>query len=126
MTDKSPGFIVAVVDDDQRILDSLESLLESADYAVRPFASGTALLDSDCLADIDCLISDMDLPGIDGFELLRIVRGARPELPIIFITGHPEMQNRLVMISPGNCRLFNKPFDGHALLAAVSDTVQNS
>jgi len=123
MTDQSPGFVVAVVDDDQRILESLENLLESADYAVRPFACAKALLDSGCLAEIGCLISDIDLPVMDGFELLRAVRGERPDLPIILITGHPDLLNRLPATDAGNYRLFRKPFDGQALLAAVSDSV---
>ena len=65
--------------------------MESADHAVRLFASTAALLESGCLAEIDCLISDIDIPVMDGFDLLRVVRGAWPELPIILITGHPEM-----------------------------------
>ena len=95
MTDHPSGSIIAVVDDDQRILESLEILLESADHAVRLFASGAALLESGCLAHIDCVISDIDMPEIDGFELLRAVHAARPGLPIILITGHPEILNRL-------------------------------
>jgi FixJ family two-component response regulator len=125
MTDQSPGFTIAVVDDEPRILESLKNLLESADYAVRSFASAAALLESDCLAEIDCLISDIDMPVMDGFELLRAVRAARPELPIILITGYPEMLNRLPPIGPGHYRLFKKPFNGQELLAAVGDAVRN-
>jgi FixJ family two-component response regulator len=121
MTDQSPDFVVAVVDDDQRILESLANLLESADYAVRLFASATALLDSACVAEIDCLISDIDLPMMDGFELLRAIHAARPELPIILITGHPDLLNRLPPIGTGHYRIFKKPFDGQELLMAVSD-----
>src|SRR4051794_36666278 len=87
VTDLSSGSMIAVVDDDRRILGALEILLESADYAARLFASGAALLESNCLEDIDCLISDIGMPGMDGFELLRLVRHARPGLPIILITG---------------------------------------
>jgi|SRR5271157_6063660 len=125
MTDHPPGYIIAVVDDDQRILQSLESLLESADYAVRSFASAAALLESDCLAEIDCVISDIDMPVMDGFELSRVAHAARPELPVILITGQPEMLNRLPPIGPGHHRLFKKPFDGQELLAAVSDALRN-
>ena len=125
MTDRPPGFIVAVVDDDQRILESLEDLLESGDHTARLFASGTELLESGCLAEIDCLISDIDLPKIDGFELLRLVHAARPELPVILITGHPEMANRSPPIDSGHYRLFKKPFNGQELLRAVRDAVGN-
>jgi FixJ family two-component response regulator len=125
MTDRPSGFTIAVVDDDQRILESLENLLESADHGARLFASAAALLESRCLAEIDCLISDIDMPVMDGFELLRVVHAARPELPIILITGHPEMLNRLPPIGPGHCRLFKKPFNGQELLTAVSDALRN-
>ena len=125
MTDHPPGLTIAVVDDDQRILESLKNLLESADHAVRLFASGAAMLKSGCLAEIDCLISDIDMPVMDGFELLRVVRAARAELPIILITGHPEMLNRLPPIGPRHYHLFKKPFDGQELLTAISDALRN-
>ena len=125
MTEHPSGYTIAVVDDDQRILESLQNLLESADYAVHSFASAAALLESDWLAEIDCLISDIDMPVMDGFELLRVAHAARPELPVILITGHPEMLNRLPAIDPGHYRLFTKPFDGQELLTAVSDAMRN-
>lgn len=119
-----PLTVIAVVDDHAGVLRSLESLLESADHGVRLFTSAQALLDSDCLAQIDCLISDIDLPVMDGFELLRAVRAARPQLPIILITGYPELLRELPPLDPGRYRLFRKPFDGQELLTAVSDALR--
>ena len=121
MADRPSGFVVAVVDDDQGILRSLEILLESADYAVRLYTSGTELLDSGRLPEIDCLISDIDMPGMDGFELLRTIHAARPGLPIIFITGYPDTLKRLPPLGGSTPRFFTKPFQGPELLAAVSD-----
>lgn len=117
---------MAVVDDDQRMLQSLENLLESAGHAPRPFASAAALLESGSLGEIDCLISDIDLPNIDGFELMRRVYAARPELPIILITGHAELADRSPPIDPSYYRLFKKPIDGQELLTTLSDAVRKT
>ena len=123
MTEQFPGLTVAVVDDDPGILRSLEYLLESAHYFPRAFTSGAALLESDCLPDISCLISDIDMPGMDGFELLRQVHEARPGLPTIVITGYPDTLKRLPL--PGGCnpRAFIKPFKGPELLAAICEAL---
>lgn len=119
MIQDTPGFIAAV-DDDQRILESLQTLLESADYAVRVFASGPALLESGCVARIDCLISDIGMPGMDGFELSRAVWTARPGLPVILITGRADLLKPSHAIGLGDYSVFEKPFDGEKLLAAVA------
>ena len=126
MTALSSGPLVAVVDDDQDILRSLEYLLESADYRVRVFTFGTALLESGCLSDIECLISDVDMPGMDGFELLRSIHDARPELPTIVITGYPETVKRLPLLGGSHPRVFTKPFAGQELLAALGDALRSS
>jgi FixJ family two-component response regulator len=126
MTDHPPRFIIAVVDDDQRMLQSLESLLESAGHSVRLFASAAALLGSGSVAEIDCLISDVNMPVMGGLELLRIVRATRPMLPVILITGHREMISPSPLAGPGRYQLFTKPFNPEELLAAVSDGLQGA
>lgn len=125
MTDHPTPLIIAAVDDDQRVLESLGALLESADHVARLFGSAKALLESGFLAGIDCLISDIDMPRMDGFELLRAVQAARPELPIILITGHPNMLGGLPPAGLGRYRVFKKPFDGQELLTAVSEAVRS-
>jgi FixJ family two-component response regulator len=126
VTDHPPGAIIAVVDDDPSILKSLEYLLESADYTVLVFASAAAMLGSGCLARIDCVISDIDMPMMDGFDLSRAVHEARPELPIVLITGHPEMLDRLPAMDARHHLVFKKPFDGQDLLTAIGDAIRNS
>ena len=118
------SFLVAVIDDDRSILRSLEYLLESADYAVIVFTSASALLEGGSLPRIDCLISDIDMPGMDGFELLRLVTATRPALPVILITGYPDRLERLKAPRGNNPRFFTKPFHGPELLAAVSDALR--
>lgn len=126
MTHPPTAFVVAVVDDDPGVLRSLEYLLESADYTVRLFASGTELLDSGCLPQIDYLISDIDMPGMDGFELLRLVHATRPGLPVTVITGYPDTLRGLQPLDGRSPRVFTKPFQGPELLAAVSDALRHS
>ncbi|WP_158790820.1 response regulator [Granulicella sp. L60] len=111
---------IAVVDDDYRILESLESLLESAGHFVRLFPSGEAFLESGVLSKVDCLISDISMPGIDGFGLLRIAHLDRPDLPVILITGREELMNARSPAEPVPRYFFKKPFDGKKLLSAVS------
>lgn len=124
MTRQPSGLIVAVVDDDYGILRSIEILMESADYGVRLFSSGTELLESGCLLEIDCLISDIDMPGMDGFELLRQVHTIRPELPAILITAYPDTLEQLPRFVGVTPRFFTKPFQGRELLAAVAGALR--
>ncbi len=113
---------IAVADDDARLLESLADLLESAGYEVRTFGSARALLDSGSLFDVDCLITDIGMPVIDGFELEQLVRQARPELPIILVTGRHEIADQKRAIAQGN-RFFRKPFDGQVLLTAINQAI---
>ncbi|MCA1439387.1 response regulator [Ensifer sp. IC4062] len=112
--------VVAVVDDDQRVLESLKDLLESAGHTVRAFSSPHALLNSDALPEIDCLITDVGMPGMDGFELKRVMTEKRPGLPVILITGRLEIPQPP---EAKHTRFFRKPFDGQALLAAIGDAL---
>jgi FixJ family two-component response regulator len=118
-------FIVAVVDNDLRMRESLGDLLESAGYAVRLFQSAHALLeDKVALSELDCLIADIGMPVIDGFALETLVKRARPALPVILITGRHEIADQQRAIAQGH-RVFRKPFDGQALLAAIGQAVQS-
>jgi FixJ family two-component response regulator len=110
--------VVAVVDDDHRLLESLEDLLESAGYGVRLFASAEQFLDT-AVTEVDCVISDIGMPGADGFELQQMIRNLRPALPVILITGRHEFAAAKHEAERGGRRLFEKPFDRQELLAAI-------
>ena len=119
-------YIVGVVDDDSRMLESLEELLESAGHGVRLYTSAKELLDDDGISQIDCLISDVGMPAMDGFTLQRLVRVARPALPVILITGRHELATVKHNLKRGGRLLFEKPFNGPELLAAVSAEIRAS
>jgi len=113
--------IVAVVDDDIRVLESLEDLLESAGHTVHLFRSAQSLLEDEAFGKIDCLISDIGMPTIDGFDLERLARAARPELPVILITGRLELIKGRQMTARGESRTFLlKPFSERELFSAIN------
>ena len=109
--------VVAVVDDDHRTLESMADLLEAAGYDVRLY-SAAKMIWRRGLSDIDCLISDIGMPDMNGIELRRLVQLERPELPVILMTGRPEVRAQYSSIIERD-RYFEKPFDGHQLLAAI-------
>ena len=115
---ESTRFVVAVVDDDHRTLESLADLLEAAGYDVRLYTSAKAVWTRGGLSDIDCLISDIGMPDMDGFELRRLALSELPELPVILITGRPELRAQHSSNIERD-RYFEKPFDGRQLLAAI-------
>ena len=120
MTDHLRRPVIAVVDDDPGVLESIESLLNSADYEVRLFSTATALLESGGLPEIDCLISDVAMPLMDGLALARAAQAARPALPVILVTGRPDLLHRSRLDRLDHYRVFKKPFDGQELLTAVA------
>lgn len=117
---------IAVVDDDQRVLEALEDLLESAGHSVVAFPSGRALLENEDLAAIDCLITDIGMPVLDGFDVQRLARARRPDLPVILITGRHEIADQQRALALSHHGFFRKPFDGKALLAAVGKAVSGA
>jgi FixJ family two-component response regulator len=113
--------IVAVVDDDPRLLESLEELLESAGYTARCFSSAEQLLVHD-LSTLDLLITDIGMPGTNGFELRDIVRNLHPQLPVFLVTGRHEIADQGRARGIGG--FFRKPFDASALLIAIAEALQ--
>ena len=113
--------VVAVVDDDPRLLESMEDLLESAGYTARTFSSAASLIGR--LAGIEVLITDIGMPGMNGFELRDLVQETRPNLPIFLITGRHEIVDH--DRAQGVSGFFRKPFDAQALLGAVSEALRN-
>jgi len=110
--------IIAVVDDDERLLNSVASLMISFGYDVRAHLSAEALLSSGDVLEIDCLISDVGMPGMNGIQLLEQVRTERPDLPVILITGRQEKHLSQLALRHG-AQYFEKPLDSTRLIEAV-------
>jgi FixJ family two-component response regulator len=116
---KAIASFIAVVDDDFRILESLESLLEAAGYTAAVFLSGETFLQSNALAEASCLVTDIRMPKIDGLELQGRVKLQRPELPVIFMTAHFDDAVERRAIEAGAAGFLRKTFSGVEFLSAV-------
>ncbi len=110
---------VYVIDDDEAMRDSLAFLLTSARVPVRTFDSAPAFLASLPELQPGCVITDVRMPGMDGFELLHRLRTSRAQLPVIVITGHGDVPMAVEAMKIGAVDFLEKPFDDDALLASV-------
>jgi FixJ family two-component response regulator len=115
--------IVVGVDDDIRIRESIESLLESAGFTSLVFPSAEEFLRSGKLFEAGCLITDVRMAGMDGLELQRRVKFDRPQFPVIFISGHHNDEVRRKALEGGAFAFIYKPFDPSDLLAIVNQAM---
>ena len=116
--------LISVVDDDNSVRESLQSLMRSVGFAVKVFASAEEFLNCDHLRDTDCLILDVRMPGMSGIELQRHLVANHHEIPIIFITAHAsEEEVRSLAFRSGAVDYLAKPLSEEALLSAVQSAL---
>ena len=113
------GPLVAIIDDDDALCCSLADLMRSIGYRVVPFASAEMFLASSSLLLFDCVIADVDMPGLSGLNLVRKLREHGGGAPVILITALPDKQLDDAAISVGAQSLLRKPFETRALLECV-------
>jgi CheY-like chemotaxis protein len=120
VSEESGVAVIAVVDDDESVRQSLQGFFESVGYEVALFSSAEEFARSGChREDLRCLILDVRLPGMSGFELyLRLTLSGR-SIPVIFITAHQDPSIAAWAAKPGVVKLLYKPFQPGILLEAV-------
>jgi FixJ family two-component response regulator len=119
--------IVVAVDDDFRVRESLESLIESAGYEPLVFSSAEEFLRSGTLAAATCVITDLRMPGMDGIELQRRIKLDHPALPVVFITAHNcNDEIRQKALDDGAVAFLYKPFNAADLLALIQAAPANT
>jgi len=123
VAEKSPW--IAIVDDDPAVLRALSRLLRSRAFLVTTYGSGQEFLAALPDGLPACLIVDFQMPEMNGFELRRLALSERPELPVILITGRPELRAQYSSIIERD-RYFEKPFDGQRLLAAIRTALEGA
>jgi FixJ family two-component response regulator len=111
---------IVVVEDDDRLRQALGRLLDAAGFQTETFASAEALLQSDAAERAACLVLDIHLPGLSGFELRReLVRTRSTQPPVIFITGQDKPARRAEAQALGAVACLQKPVAGRILVAEI-------
>jgi FixJ family two-component response regulator len=118
----SPVRTIAVIDDDLRVLESLQNLLASCGYKAQTYLSAEVFLASGGLSEINCIIADVEMRRMmSGLELLQRVRSSHWEVPVIIITGKPSANSEASYLDKGANGFFRKPIDGQALVKLIDD-----
>jgi FixJ family two-component response regulator len=118
--------IVVGVDDDRRVLESIDSLMATAGYVALLFSSAEEFMQSGRLAAASCVIADVRMPGINGIEMQRRIRVERPELPVIFISAHHDDHVHRQALDGGAIGFLHKPFDPVDLLTTIGRALKEA
>jgi FixJ family two-component response regulator len=110
---------IAIVDDDALFRRSVERLVRSAGFTVETFGSAEDFLEHGDLDKTGCVILDMKLPGMNGFDLQRRLITRARSLPIVFVSAHEDATMRANALRAGAIAFLKKPFDDDALLEAL-------
>jgi FixJ family two-component response regulator len=120
----NPPRRISIVDDDQSIREALKSLMRSARFSVEAFASAEEFLASERVRDTSCLILDVTLPGMNGFELQNHLRREGHVIPIIFITAHADDASRQRALKGGALEFLGKPVRWEPLFKAIQSAFE--
>jgi FixJ family two-component response regulator len=118
--------IVFVVDDDVSVRESLESLIRFAGWRPETYASAQEFLTRPAPDVPSCMVLDVSLPDANGLDLQGRIAGERPDMPIIFITGHGDIPMTVQAMKAGAVEFLPKPFRDDALLSAIGSAIERS
>ena len=116
--------MISIVDDDESLRDSLNNLIRSVGFRAQGFASAEEFLKSNQLANTDCLILDVRMPGMSGLDLQRHLVSASAEIPIVFITSHADDDAETRALRAGAIAFLYKPCREETLLEAIDSALK--
>ncbi len=116
--------LIAIIDDDEAMQDSLRDLIETAGLVARCFGSAEEFLESDLHRKAGCLILDIRMPKMSGLQLQARLKEEECNVPIIFITAHGDARMRIRAMREGAVEFLAKPFDHQLLLKRVRTALE--
>ena len=124
MLDQIP--IVYVVDDDISVRECLEEMIYEAGWQPSVFASAQEFLSQPRVLRPCCLVLDVMLPGLSGLDLQQQIARDKPNMPVIFITGHCDVEITVRAMKAGAIEFLTKPFSEEVLLEAIRSALDRS
>ena len=115
--------LLALVDDDEDVRVALTRLVTSAGFDVESYTSGAEFLRSVEDHEPDCVVLDLHMPGMTGFEVQAMLAQAHATVPVVVITGHDTPESRARALRLGATGYLCKPVDDEALLAAIAASI---
>jgi len=116
--------MISIIDDDSLVREAIGDLVTSLGYKPRIFASAEEFLESGQVADTACLITDLHMPGLSGFDLQERLLGEGYQTPIIFVTAYPKARARERALNAGAIAFLSKPFEERSLIRAVMSALR--
>jgi two-component system response regulator FixJ len=110
---------IHIIDDDQAMLESLSLLLTMEGYSVRTYESARRFLDTIKHHACGCIVTDMNMPGMSGLDLLAVMKEQNILIPTIVITAVCDVRLSVNAMRQGAFDFFEKPFDAEALLTSI-------
>ena len=112
--------MVSIVDDDPHAREGIKELIESLGYNALAFVSAQDFLQSGAVAKTSCLITDLQMPGLNGLELQERLQAQGYQTPVILITAYPNESHRRRALSAGAVGFLSKPFEERSLLECLT------
>src|SRR5215469_12062325 len=112
--------VIAIVDDDESFRHATLSFVRSLGYSAAAFPSADAFLNSNAVENTDCLITDVQMPGMSGIELQNYLLAQGNRVPVIFVTAFPETQARGDALRAGAVGFLGKPFGDENLISCLN------
>jgi two-component system response regulator FixJ len=117
---------VYVIDDDEAMRDSLNFLLDSANFNVTLFETALRFLEALPGLTFGCVVSDVRMPGLDGIELLKRMKADQSRFPIVIMTGHGDVPLAVEAMKQGAVDFLEKPFEDDRLIGMIEAAIRQA
>ena len=116
--------VISIVDDDRSVRVALKRLVGALGYTAATFVSAEEFLNSAQLTATDCLITDIQMPGLNGIELRDQLTAEGHDIPVVFITGYPEQKTEQRVLQNGAIGYLRKPIRESSLIDCIEEALK--